>query len=84
MYPHRRNHGAEQKEATDMASAPTIEHTDTRRLPPLITVPMAAEILSCSPRKVQAMCASGELKAKKLGTDWRINSRHLCELFGID
>lgn len=67
-----------------MAATPTIEHTDTRRLPPLITVSTAAELLSCSPRKVHEMCRSGELKAKKLGTDWRINSRHLCELFGID
>jgi hypothetical protein len=30
------------------------------------------------------MCAKGEIKAVKIGSDWRVNTVALAEQFGID
>lgn len=57
--------------------------TDVSTLPPLITTGTAAALLSCSAAMVRRMCASGELKASKIGVDWRVNTRDLLERFGL-
>lgn len=57
--------------------------TTTTTLSPLIKVHTAAKLLDLSPRKVRDMCAKGEIKAVKIGTDWRINTDALLAQFGI-
>ena len=57
--------------------------TDVTTLPPLISTPAAAELLSCNPSKVRSMCRTGELEAVKVGTDWRVNTRAMLEQFGL-
>ena len=52
-------------------------------LGPLIKVNTAAELLNVSGRKVRDMCAKGEIRAVKVGTDWRINTAAFLEQFGI-
>lgn len=52
--------------------------------PPLIKVGTAAALLDASPRKVRGMCSSKEIKAVKIGSDWRVNAAALAEQFGID
>lgn len=61
-------------------STPT---TDTATLGPLIKVGTAAALLDASARKVRDMCANGEIKAVKVGTDWRINTAAFLSQFGI-
>lgn len=50
---------------------------------PLIKVETAAALLDASGRKVRDMCAKGEIKAVKVGADWRINTAAFLEQFGI-
>lgn len=52
--------------------------------PPLIKVGTAAALLDASPRKVRGMCSTKEIKAVKIGSDWRVNAAALAEQFGID
>ncbi len=52
--------------------------------PPLTKVGIVATLLDASPRKVRDMCAKGEIKAVKIGSDWRVNTVALAEQFGID
>ena len=35
-------------------------------------------------RTMRRMCERAEVKATKVGSDWRINIAALCEQFGID
>lgn len=44
---------------------------------------VAGEILHVSERTVTRMCASGELKAVKVGHQWRINRDALLEYAGL-
>ncbi len=55
---------------TTDASQPTDLFVAT--LPPLITIRQAEATGAGSGRKLRKMCESGELKATKIGTDWRI------------
>ena len=64
-------------------AADTTPTTDRATLGPLIKVGTAAAIIDASPRKVRDMCAKGEVKAVKVGTDWRINTAAFLEQFGI-
>lgn len=48
-----------------------------------ITTKTAAQVLAMTTRKVQDMCAKGEIKAIKIGSDWRINTAAFLEQFGI-
>jgi excisionase family DNA binding protein len=41
--------------------------------PALVTVDVAAERLGKSPSSVRAMCARGELPARRVGRSWRID-----------
>lgn len=63
----------------------TIEvlRTDHMMLGPLIKTEVAAKLLSCTTRKVSDMCKKGEIKAVKVGSDWRINTAAFLEQFGI-
>ena len=61
----------------------TAATVDRANLGPLIKTKVAAALLDISPRKVRDMCAKGEIKAVKVGTDWRINTAAFLEQFGI-
>ena len=50
---------------------------------PFMTSKAAAELLSCSSRKITDMCRKGEIKAVRVGSDWRINTRAFLEQFGF-
>lgn len=56
---------------------------DTTTLPPLIPTTIAAALLSVTPHMVRNMCHSGKIKAVKVGSDWRINTREFLAQFGI-
>lgn len=55
----------------------------TAVLPPLITVKQAEAIGAGSGRKIRLMCARGELKAAKVGTDWRLARDPFLRHFGL-
>lgn len=61
-----------------------VQVNDRPTLGPLIMTKDAAALLSCSRQKVADMCRKGEIKAVKLGMDWRINTAALIEQFGIE
>ncbi len=56
---------------------------DASTLPPLIKSKTAASLIDCSTRKLRDMCAKGEVKAVRVGSDWRVNTAALLEQFGI-
>jgi excisionase family DNA binding protein len=64
-------------------AADTTLTTDPATLGPLIRVGTAAALLNASGRKVRDMCVKGEIKAVKVGSDWRINTAAFLEQFGI-
>src|SRR5262245_10555543 len=52
--------------------------SDTQRQdPPLMTVAEAARFLNVSARTIRALCASGQLPARKVGEQWRIEPQVL-------
>lgn len=57
---------------------------DVAKLPPLITTETTAAILSCSKSQVRRMCTTGQIKASKVGVDWRINTRALLAKYGLE
>ena len=57
--------------------------TDVSELPLLLTVAQAEATGAASARKIRAMCASGELKATKIGSDWRIGRDSFLKFFGL-
>lgn len=61
-----------------MAESQTVDLTK-----PFIKPVDAAELLSVSLRKIQYMCSKSEIKAVKVGSDWRINTAAFLEQFGI-
>lgn len=58
-------------------------YLEPQELPPLITVKQAEATGAGSARKLRELCESGTLKAKKLGTDWRINRDFFLSYFGL-
>ena len=60
-----------------------VQHADRMTLGPLIKTSDAASLLACTTRKISDMCAKGEIKAVKVGSDWRINTTAFLEQFGI-
>lgn len=56
---------------------------DQMTLGPLIKTSDAATLLDCTTRKISDMCVKGEIKAVKVGSDWRINTAAFLEQFGI-
>lgn len=50
---------------------------------PLIKTSDAAALLACTTRKITDMCRKGEIKAVKVGSDWRINTSAFLDQFGI-
>lgn len=61
----------------------TLKAIDRATLGPLIKTETAAALLDASSRKVRDMCAKGEIKAIKVGSDWRVNTAAFLEQFGI-
>ncbi len=61
----------------------TLKVIDRAALGPLIKTEVAASLLDASSRKVRDMCVRGEIKAVKVGSDWRINTAAFLEQFGI-
>ena len=51
-------------------------------LPLVLTVDEVAEILKLNANAVEALCRSGELRAARLGADWRIERSALIARFG--
>lgn len=66
-----------------MADSSMVTLENLNQLPPLISTPVAASILSCSPQMVTHMCRNGKLKAVKVGSDWRINTAALLAQYGL-
>lgn len=60
-----------------------LKQTDYTTLGPLIKTSTAAELLSCTSRKISDMCKKGEIKAVRVGSDWRINTAAFLKQFGI-
>lgn len=60
-----------------------LKQADRTTLGPLIKTSDAAELLSCTTRKISDMCKKGEIKAVKVGSDWRINTAAFLDQFGI-
>lgn len=58
-------------------------HLEPHELPPLITVKQASATGAGSDRMIRLLCESGTLKAKKLGTVWRINRDFFLSYFGL-
>lgn len=61
----------------------TAQTINAPTLGPLIKSSEAAELLACTSRKITDMCRKGEIKAVKVGSDWRINTAAFLEQFGI-
>ena len=45
--------------------------------PPVLLPRQVAKMLHVSPQKVTAMCRAGQIKACRIGRDWRIASDYL-------
>lgn len=60
-----------------------LQVTAPATLAPLITVPTAAKLIYASEGKVRAMCRTGEIKAVKVGKNWRVNAAALLAQFGL-
>lgn len=52
-------------------------------LPPLLTIKQAVGMGVCSDRMLRKMCANGDIKATKVGTDWRIARDPFLRQFGL-
>lgn len=52
-------------------------------LPPLITIRQAVDMGAASERKLRLMCQKGEVRATKVGTDWRIARDPFLRQFGL-
>jgi hypothetical protein len=53
------------------------------QLPPLMTIGQAEATGAACGRQLRKMCANGELKATKVGTDWRIARDPFFRHFGL-
>ena len=76
-------HAAQSEKGYHMADKRITYSIDTTTLPPMIPTPTAAALLSVTPHTIRNMCHSGEVKAVKVGSDWRINTRAFLAQFGI-
>lgn len=54
-----------------------------RLLPPLLTIRQAEETGAASARTLCRMCVRGDLKATKIGSDWRIARDPFLRNFGL-
>ena len=52
-------------------------------LPVLLDVETTATLLRVTPRYVRNLCASGKLKARKVGKGWKVNKYSVLELAGL-
>lgn len=56
----------------------------TQSARPLVDSKIAASTLGVSPRTVTRLCERGEIKAVKVGAQWRINRDALLEFAGLN
>ena len=61
-------------------TTPTV---DLAKLGPMIRTDTAASLLDVTARKIRDMCTKGEIKAVKVGSDWRINTAAFLAQFGL-
>ena len=61
-----------------------VNRPDKTVLGPLLTSKDVAALLAVTTRKVTDMCGTGEIKAVKVGSEWRINTVAFLEQFGIN
>lgn len=47
--------------------------------PTVVTTAQAAQYLKCNPKTVRKLCRQGDIRAVKLGADWRIPTEALDE-----
>lgn len=52
--------------------------------PAVVTAAQAAQHLRCSPKTVRKLCQQGDIRAVKLGADWRIPTEALDEFLGCE
>lgn len=52
-------------------------------LPPLLTIEQAQSTGAASGRMLRKMCANGDLRATKVGTNWRIARDPFLRRFGL-
>ena len=73
-------------QATDGGSMTNTDYpiVDPAKLGPMITTKTASALLAMTDRKIRDMCVKGEVKAVKVGSDWRINTAAFLSQFGID
>ncbi len=55
---------------------------DWNQIPVVVDPPLAGVLLGLHPDTVVRMCASGKIKAFRIGKSWRINRRELMKLCG--
>lgn len=51
-------------------------------VPAVVTTTQAAQYLGCHPKTVRGLCQRGEIRAVKLGAEWRIPTEALDEFIG--
>lgn len=56
---------------------------DRAALGPLIPLAKAAELLGIPVRTARSLCTKGEIKAVKVGANWRVNTAALLEQYEI-
>ena len=66
-----------------MQGTSTTPSVDRAKLGPMIRTDTAASLLDVTARKIRDMCTKGEIKAVKVGSDWRINTAAFLAQFGI-
>ena len=59
------------------------QQNNRSNLPPLIGVKATASFLGVSERLVRSLCATGNIKAVKVGAVWRINRDALLAQCGL-
>ncbi|MDO4796902.1 MAG: helix-turn-helix domain-containing protein [Coriobacteriales bacterium] len=72
-----------QSPATEAEQAHSTVKVDTVTLPPLIKTKTAAFVTDSDVRTMRRMCERGEIKATKIGSEWRINSAALLSKYGL-
>lgn len=60
------------------------QHLDALTDGPLMTADEAASILKCTRMTVYNLCKRGDIKATRVASTWRINTKSLKAYAGID
>ncbi len=57
---------------------------DNGTMPPLLTAQEAAAIARVTPAHVRNLCQEGRIRARKVGTAWRINAAEFMAYLGLN